>query len=157
MSDASPSTLSVDPVATRPGPALPLLALNTAVAIAYLGAAAIGFRFAFVAEQITTVWAPTGIALAALLLGGVRLWPAVWAGALLANAGTSAPFWTALLIATGNTLESVVAVWWLGRRRSDERTFARTADVLAFVLIAALCCTTLSATIGVTTLCAAGV
>ena len=44
--------------------------LNIAVVAAYVVAATIGFRLAFVAEQITTVWAPTGIALAALFAGG---------------------------------------------------------------------------------------
>jgi integral membrane sensor domain MASE1 len=49
--------------------------IGLGVAAAYFAAAQMGFRLAFVAEQITTVWAPTGIALAALLLYGIRLWP----------------------------------------------------------------------------------
>jgi len=132
------------------------LALNAGVAVAYVVAAAIGFRLAFVAEQITTVWAPTGIALAALLLGGIRLWPAIWIGALVANLGTGAPVWTAFLIATGNTLEAITAVWWLRILPHFEVTFRRVADVLAFVLIAAVACTAISATVGVVTLCVAG-
>jgi PAS domain S-box-containing protein len=134
-----------------------LLGLQAVVVVAYVAAAVVGFRLAFAAEQITTVWAPTGIALAALLAGGVRLWPAIWAGALLANVGTSAPFWTAIVIATGNTLESVTAVWWLRKLPDFDFTLRRIADVLAFVLIAALTCTTISATVGVATLCAGGV
>ena len=37
------------------------------LAAAYLGAAKVGLTMAFVAEQVTAVWPPTGIALAALL------------------------------------------------------------------------------------------
>ena len=37
----------------------------------------------------TLVWPPTGIALAALLLRGVRLWPAVMLGAVVANVWTA--------------------------------------------------------------------
>jgi integral membrane sensor domain MASE1 len=133
------------------------LVLNAGVAIAYVAAAAIGFRLAFVAEQITTVWAPTGIALAALLLGGIRLWPAIWIGALIANLGTGAPAWTAFLIATGNALEAITAVWWLRTLPRFECSFRRVSDVLAFVLIAAGSCTAISATVGVGTLCIAGV
>ena len=59
---------------------LRLAALGAGIAIAYILAAHVGFRLAFVAEQITTVWAPIGIAIAALLLWGIRLWPAVWLG-----------------------------------------------------------------------------
>ena len=128
-----------------------------AVAGAYVAAAAVGFRLAFVAEQITTVWAPTGIALAVLLAGGLRLWPAIWVGALVANASSAAPVWTAFFIATGNTLEAVAAVWWLRRLSDFEPGFRRVADVVAFVVIAAAACTAISATIGVATLCVAAV
>ena len=80
------------------------IAVNAAVAVAYVLAATVGFRLAFVAEQITTVWAPTGIALAVLLIGGLRFAPAIWLGALIANLGSAAPAWPAFVIATGNCL-----------------------------------------------------
>jgi integral membrane sensor domain MASE1 len=102
---------SLDAQARRSGTTRVLVGL--AVAIAYVVAAQLGFRLAYVAEQITTVWAPTGIALAALLLYGIRLWPAIWLGALVASAGSEAPLWTALLIASGNTLEAVAGTWAL--------------------------------------------
>ena len=103
--------------------------IGLAVAIAYIGAAELGLRLAYVAEQITTVWAPTGIALAALLLYGVRLWPAIWLGAFLANAGSEAPLWTAALIASGNTLEAVAGTWALQHVRDVSVTFQRVRDV----------------------------
>src|SRR5689334_5252029 len=89
--------------------------IGAAIAIAYVAAAEIGFRMAFVAEQVTTAWAPTGIALASLLIWGHRLWPAVWLGAFAVNAATSAPLWTAVIVATGNTLEAAVATSLLRR------------------------------------------
>jgi PAS domain S-box-containing protein len=131
--------------------------VGLAVAIAYFGAAQIGFRLAFVAEQVTTVWAPTGIALAALLLCGVRLWPAVWLGAFAANGGSEAPVWTAFLIASGNTLEAVAATWALQHVRDFSVALQRVRDVVAFVVVAAVVCTAISATVGVMTLCAAAV
>jgi PAS domain S-box-containing protein len=138
-------------------PVTRLLALGAAIALAYVAGAQVGFRLAFLAEQITTVWAPTGIALAALLLGGLRLWPAIWVGAFVANAGTSAPLWTAFVLATGNTAEAVAAVWALRAIPKFDITLRRVRDVLAFGAIAMLACTTISATVGVATLCAAGV
>ena len=89
--------------------------LGLTVAVAYLVAALVGFRFAFVAEQITTVWAPTGIGIASLLLLGVSMWPAVWLGAFAANTLTAVPLWTAAAMASGNTLEAVAAAWALRR------------------------------------------
>jgi PAS domain S-box-containing protein len=132
------------------------VAVGAALALAYFLAAQLGFRVAFVAEQITTVWPPTGIALAALLLGGLRFWPAVWVGAFAANAGTDAPLWTAVIVATGNTLESVLAVWALRRLPRFDDGLRRVPDVLALLMIGAVLCTMVSATVGVSTLCLAG-
>ncbi|HEY7170492.1 MAG TPA: MASE1 domain-containing protein [Vicinamibacterales bacterium] len=137
--------------------ALRRMAAGAAVALAYVIAAEIGFRVAFVAEQVTTVWAPTGIALATLLLGGRRYWPAIWLGAFVVNAATNAPPWTAAIIASGNTLEALVAARALGRLPSFDPGLRRIADILAFVGIAVVLATAVSATVGVVTLCAAGV
>jgi len=134
-----------------------LIAIGLAVAATYAVAAELGFRVAFLAEQVTTVWAPTGIALSALLLWGLSLWPAIWLGAFIANAGSDAPLWTAAAVATGNTLEAVAAVWTLRQLPRFDPAFQRIQDVLAFIVIGALLSTSLSATIGVATLCAAGV
>jgi signal transduction histidine kinase/integral membrane sensor domain MASE1 len=129
---------------------------GAALFVAYVAAAKFGFRLAFVAEQVTAVWAPTGIALAALLLRGQSLWPAVWLGAFAANATTHAPLWTAVPVATGNTLEAVVASWVLSSGSFDP-AFRRIRDAVAFILVAAFSATMISATIGVVTLCAANV
>ena len=83
------------------------IGVGVAVAVGYVVAAQLGFRLAFVAEQVTTVWAPTGIGIAALVLWGYNLWPAIWIGAFIANAGSHAPLWTDGIVATGNTLEAV--------------------------------------------------
>ena len=135
----------------------PAIVVGVAVAAAYVAAAFVGFRFASVAEQVTTVWPPTGISLAALLLWGPRLWPAVWIGALFANAAMNAPLWTAAAVATGNTLEAVVATWALRRFFQFDARLQRVRDVLTFVLVAAAGSTIISATIGVGTLAVSGV
>src|SRR5262245_37056900 len=81
------------------------------LAAVYFGAAKLGLTMAFVAEQVTAVWPPTGIALAALLLFGYRLWPGIALGAFLVNAAADEPLATAAGIAIGNTLEALVGAW----------------------------------------------
>ena len=130
-------------------------AIAVAVGVAYAVAAQLGFRAAFVAQQVTTVWAPTGIAQAALLLWGIKLWPAVWLGAFAANALTHIPLWAAAGIATGNTLEAVAAAWILPRVLGFDPAFTRTRAAIAFILIAVVASPLISASIGVTMLCAA--
>jgi PAS domain S-box-containing protein len=133
-----------------------LAGIGVAVVLMYFATAQLGFRFAFAAEQVTTVWIPTGLAQAALLLWGRRLWPAVWLGAFAANASTTAPIWTAAFIASGNTLEAVTAAWILSRFLGFDPSFRRIRDGLAFVVVAAGVSTAISATVGVGTLLLAG-
>jgi PAS domain S-box-containing protein len=100
---------------------------------------------------VTPVWAPTGIALAALILFGPALWPAVAIGALVANATSGASLPVAAFISVGNTLEAVVGAGLL-RRVSFNSRLERIRDVLALVVLAAAGSTAIAAPNGVTTL-----
>src|SRR5437879_7675055 len=96
-----------------------------ALAAAYFVVAKIGLRYATIGPSISPVWPPTGLAIAALVLFGLRYWPAVLLGAFLANATTSIPTLAACGIACGNATEAATAAYLLLRRagprlRSDE-------------------------------------
>jgi len=126
------------------------------VFVAYVLSARLGLTLAPVSGFATLVWPPTGIALAALLLGGVRLWPAVMLGALVANVWTGASLWVAALIGVGNALEAVVGAGLLTRVARIHLGLDRLVDVLALVGMAAVLSTTVSATLGVAVLDLAG-
>jgi PAS domain S-box-containing protein len=134
---------------------LPEWVLAAAIAGAYLGAARFGISLPVAQGVITPVWAPSGIALVALLLLGGRFWPAVAVGAFSANlvSGAGAP--VAAAIAVGNTLEAVAGAALLGRFGFSSR-LARIRDVLAFVLLAAAASAAIAATNGATVLKIAG-
>ena len=121
----------------------------------YFGAAKLGIALSVAHGVITPVWAPTGIALAALVLFGPRVWPAVAVGAFVANATSGASVPEALFIAVGNTLEAVVGSGLL-RRVGFQPTLNRVRDVFALIGLGAIVSTTVSATNGVTTLWIAG-
>src|SRR6266704_2827804 len=93
------------------------------LAAIYFGCGAFGLSLAFVNKSASAVWPPTGLALAALLLGGLRLWPAVFAGAFLVNFITQGTVWTSLGIASGNTLEAVAGAWLVRHFADDLRVF----------------------------------
>ncbi|HLK12104.1 MAG TPA: MASE1 domain-containing protein [Candidatus Binatia bacterium] len=120
-------------------------------AVLYLAAAKLGLSMAVVAPQVTAVWPPTGIALAAVLLLGDHVWPGIALGAFLANVTAHEPVATAVGIACGNTLEALAGAWLL-RRAGFQTSLARVRDVVAFVGLAALASTTVAATVGVTSL-----
>jgi signal transduction histidine kinase len=118
-----------------------------AVFVAYGATARIGLSFDALGGIATTVWPPTGIALAALVLRGPRLWPAVVAAALAVNAATGIPLWSAAIIAVGNTLEALAGATLLLRFGFDAR-LQRVRDVLLLVGPAALVSTLISASFG---------
>jgi PAS domain S-box-containing protein len=131
-----------------------MAALIGVLAVLYFLAARAGLALAFVHSSATSVWPPSGIALAALLLFGRALWPGVFLGAFVANvttvaAGTPAvAVVTSLLIAAGNTLEAVVAEHLIRRWGGGAVVLQRARRVILFVGIGGLLAPTIAATIG---------
>jgi len=131
-------------------------ALTLAVAAAYFAAAKIGLSMASVADQVTLVWPPSGIALACLLRFGFGVWPGVALGAFFANATANEPLPTAFGIAIGNTLEGLLGAWLLGRAGFNPR-MERLNDVLGLVAVAVVLSPIVAATVGVASLSLGGV
>lgn len=122
-----------------------------ALAAIYFVAAKFGLAFDAVSGFATLVWPPTGIALAALVLFGSRLWPGIFLGAVIANVSEGAPVLVALGIGIGNTLEAVAATYLLNRV-GFRPTLERLPDTLWFFLLAGVLSTAVSASVGVTSL-----
>lgn len=135
---------------------LPDVARMGVLAALYFAAATLGLSLAVVHNNVSLVWPPTGIALAALLLFGYRLWPGVALGAFLINASTDVTLATAAGIGAGNTLEALTGAYLLQRVARFRNSLDRLQDVLALVALAGGLSTTVSATIGVASLCLGG-
>ena len=146
-------------VATTLGlpPALERAAWVAGVAAAYFLAAKLGLTVATVGVTVTLVWPPSGVAVAAMLLLGTRVWPGVAIGAFLANITTDAPLAVALFTAVGNPLEAAVATWLLRHARGFQSSLDRARDVIVLTLLGAAVAPVVGATIGVAGLVFAGV
>jgi signal transduction histidine kinase/integral membrane sensor domain MASE1 len=120
--------------------------------VAYYAAGKLGLSLARNHPSASVVWPPTGIAIAAMLSFRWRVWPVIFAGAFLVNITTAGNVATSLAIAAGNTLEAVVAVYLLRRFAHGQHAFERVRDAFAFIFMAAIVSTTVSATIGVASL-----
>src|SRR5262252_3776207 len=125
------------------------LLVCTAVAAGYFAAGWLGLSLATVNPSATPVWAPAGIAMAAILRLGYRVWPAIAIGAFLVNVATSHAVVMSIGIAAGNTLEAVVCLRLVTSFAPQSPWFRRPADVFAFTALAAMASTLVSATIGV--------
>ncbi|MFD1148919.1 MASE1 domain-containing protein [Saccharothrix hoggarensis] len=124
------------------------------VAACYYVGARLGLLQALVNDQVTPLWPPTGVAVLALVLGGLRMWPGIAVGAFVVNA-TLGELGTTVLIGAGNTL-APVAAYLLLRRVGFRAELDRTRDALALVFVGAFAGMAVSATVGSGALLATG-
>ena len=132
------------------------LGLLVAIAAAYFVAGRLGLRLAVVNPSATAVWPPTGIALAALLLAGYDVWPAIMVGAFLVNLTTTGAVPSAVAIAAGNTLEGLLGAYLVNRFARGRRVGERARDVFTLAVLAGMVSTAVSATAGVLAISLAG-
>src|SRR6184192_27945 len=125
------------------------LGLLLVIAAAYFVAGRLGLRFAVVNPNATAVWPPAGIALAALLLAGYEVWPAIMAGAFLVHLSTTGSVPIAVAIAAGNTLEGLLGAYLVNRFARGRRVMDRARDIFTLALLAGIVSTAVSATAGV--------
>lgn len=138
------------------GTSLRYLVEFSAVAITYLAVAKLSLALASVHPSATPIWPPTGFALAAVLLLGYRIWPAIFLAAFIANATTAGSIYTSFAIASGNTLESVVGAYLINRWADGLGAFDTPTGVAKFALICFVPSTMISATLGVGSLSLSG-
>jgi diguanylate cyclase (GGDEF)-like protein/PAS domain S-box-containing protein len=127
------------------------------LATIYVAAAKFGFTMAFAAEQVTLVWPPTGLSLAALVVLGGDVWPGVFLGAFIANVTSHEPALVALAVAGGNTFEAVAAAVFVRRLGGGVSSSDWLRCAIGLVVGGALVSTIVSATVGVASLCAGGI
>ena len=108
------------------------------LALVYFGAANASLGLAVPPGYATPVWPPAGIAVGALAMWGMRLWPGVWAGAALANFSVGQSAGLAAWIASGNTLEAVCAVLMARKFINSRIDFDRPEAVVLFGMVAAV-------------------
>jgi PAS domain S-box-containing protein len=134
------------------GPRAVDVLLNAALAGAYYLGGTLGLSLASLHPSATLVWPPSGMALSCLILGGTRLWPGVFLGALAVNLSTSGDIASSVAIAIGNTLEALLGSVLVRRFAGGARFMSRSTDVFRFVIFGALLASTLSAVVGATSL-----
>src|SRR5713226_3527979 len=111
---------------------LPAIGVLTLI---YFIAGKLGLKLASLHASASPVWPPAGIALAAVLLLGYRVWPGIFLGAFLVNFTTAGNFLTSLCIDAGNTLEAICAAWLVNRFANGTSVFNRAENVFKFALV----------------------
>lgn len=126
------------------------------IAIVYVAVAKSSLALASINPSASPIWPPTGFALAAILLFGYRVWPAIFVAAFIVNSATAGSLFTSVAIASGNTLESTIGAYLINRWSDGSGTFDTPAGVGRFAAMCFLPSTVISATVGVVSLSVAG-
>jgi len=143
---------------------LPVQILGLALGYAVLGWA--GLQLAPPPGVASLIWPASGLAIAGVTAFGYRVWPGVFLGsvvvnALLSSAATFPPDGIALMnagvIATGSTVQSLLAAYWIRSRAGFPLALATPFDVLRLALLVGPLTCLIGATFGTTTLFATGV
>jgi signal transduction histidine kinase/CheY-like chemotaxis protein len=140
--------LDTPPHAQRTRTGARIAALNLLVAACYAASGTAGLKLSFIAHAVTLFWPPSGLALAAVWLGGLRLLPGIFLGALVVNLFAIGSPALAALIATGNMLPSLIATLGLRAMLQRQAQAGELKRVLMFIAVAVLGATMASATVG---------
>src|SRR5687768_15233225 len=108
------------------------------LAAVYFAAAQLALRFAIQPGYAAAIWPASGIALAATLVFGARIWPGVWIGSFLANVPVEGAWLEAGVIATGSSLQALAIAALIRRSIGVPYRFTSVRPVVVFVTLAAL-------------------
>jgi integral membrane sensor domain MASE1 len=151
LNGAMPSGTPAQQLRTYGAAALRILS----VAAAYYGAGKLGLLEQLVRGQVTPLWAPTGIAVVALLVLGWRVWPGIALGAFLVNMWISPSPLALAMIVAGNTAAPLCA-YFLLHRTGFHTGLDRCRDAFSLIFLGALGPMLVSSTLGSAALVLAG-
>ncbi len=122
------------------------------IAAVYPLAAKCSYMMTFPGSRDTALWLPKGVALAVLLIGGARLWPGVFIGALITvmmNTSKSSG-WVYLGVATANIIEIYLG-YWLMMKAGFDLGMNRLRDVVLLVFFGGLVSSAVGGVLGAST------
>jgi diguanylate cyclase (GGDEF)-like protein/PAS domain S-box-containing protein len=108
------------------------------VALCYALLARFMLGLLVVDSAVSIIWPSSGLALAALLIGGRKYWLAVFIGALVGSIMHGTPVGSSIVVAGGNALEVIAALWVLSRYDHFDPDLTHINDFVMLGLAAAL-------------------
>jgi PAS domain S-box-containing protein len=125
------------------------------IGLIYFALALVGLKLASINPSVSPIWPSTGLAFAAILLRGIRVWPAILIAAFAANLTAAGSVGTSLAIGGGNAVEGLIGAYLITRFSDGKQTFDSPGGVARFALLSFLP-TAMGATIGVISLMGGG-
>jgi PAS domain S-box-containing protein len=107
----------------------------------------LGLRITDLHPPVSPIWPPTGVALAALILLGYRVWPAIFIAAFLICESASTPLKASIAISIGETVSVLAGAYLVNRFSRGVKAFDTAHGVFKFVLFACVVSPAIAATI----------
>ena len=120
--------------------------------VAYVVTGNLGLHYGYAHPATTLIWPPSGIALGAFLVLGYKVWPAILLAAVLLYAAVLGALPAVPILAAGNTAEGMLAAYLINRYASGRHALQTPQNSFRFAVLTAIASTTISATVGTTTL-----
>ena len=107
----------------------------------------LGLNLTILQPPVSPVWPPAGVGLAAMLLLGYRVWPAIFMGSFFVCEVASTPLHASAMISVANTVEACVATYLIIRFAHGVKAFDTAQSVFKFILAACVASPVVGATI----------
>ncbi len=121
---------------------------SVGLAAVYVAAAKLSLVFATVSGNATLLWIPGGVALAAVILGGLRYLPAVFISAYFVGFMLDDPVMVCIGAAIGNTLETYIGYVLIKRYGKIDLAISHTKDLFLIILLGGMIPSLASAVLG---------
>lgn len=122
--------------------------LLVSLAVVYVVTGRIGLAFGYIHPASSTLFPPSGVALAAFLVLGYRVWPIILLAATLLYCSVLGVVPASLLLAAGNTAEGLFLSYLINRFAGGRHTLQTPKHALRFAGLTALTSVTVGATVG---------
>jgi integral membrane sensor domain MASE1 len=117
------------------------IALFSFLLICSFACSRLGTRLPFVLPYSRTVWLPAGFAIAAFILFGYRIWPAVLVGSFLGHATALGLVRASFEAPFAATLEGIVGAYLVNKYAHGTKAFDTSKDVVRFLFFTCICAT----------------
>ena len=124
------------------------LALFSFLILGFFIGARMGVKLAILQPFSTPIWLPAGGAIAAFIIFGYRVWPAIFVGSFLGHVSTIGLVNTSFIVSAGATLEGLAGAYLVNKFAHGVKAFETAKDVLLFVLFACICAPLIDVAVG---------
>jgi integral membrane sensor domain MASE1 len=124
-------------------------ALFALLTLGFFVSTRIGLRLALVQPFATPIWLPAGGVIAAFVVFGYRVWPAVLLGSFLGHVTSIGLVGAAFVVPAGATLEGLAGAYLVNTFAHGVKAFETAKDVFRFAFFTCICAPSINAAIGI--------